>query len=547
MKNRSLTLVYILVVLAMLAGCAQASTPTVASSQGEQQPAAADTLAPVEANQVPAEATKAPENPPAAPAKEKVLTVAQQSDAFSMDPTQHTQKPTGSILFQIYNSLVIKEPDGTVAPGLATSWEATDDLHWVFKLREGVKFTNGEPMNADAVVYTIMRAINPDTKSPYLSRVNNIVNAEKVDDMTVTITTGKPDPILLTRLDQMSFPMLIVPPVYTEVNGGIIPDDAPVGTGPYKFVEWVKDDHVTLEANPDYWGGKSAFDKVIFKPIPETSARISALKNNEVDIATNIPPELVDSIKSNPGTTTVEIASENLYFIGLNTETVDAFKDKRVRQALNYAVDKDAILQNIMLGHGVPIAVTMTENGFAYPKGLEPYPYDPEKAKALLAEAGYPNGFGPLVFRSRNGRYVKDAEIVQAVAQYLNEVGVKTEIQFVESGVWGELGNSHDRGDLQFPGWSGMDPDLVWYPLLHCGEFQSYYCNPKLDTLLEEGRNTLNSTKRVEIYQQAGEMIYDDAPHIPLMQPTLIFGINDALSWQPHPADIIDLRGASFK
>ena len=545
MKTRSFTLVYILVIFAMLAGCAQVNTQTAVPSQGEQQqPAVAATQA---SNEAPTEATTAPENPPAAPAEEKVLTIAQQSDAFSMDPTQHTQKPTGSILFQIYDPLVIMQPDGTIAPGLATSWEQTNQLHWIFNLRDGVKFTNGEPMNADAVVYSINRAIDPETNSPYLSRVNNIVAAEKVDDLTVQITTKEPDPILLSRLHQMSFPMLIVPPEYTEANGGIIPDDAPVGTGPYKFVEWVKDDHVTLEANPDYWGGKPAFNKVIFKPIPETSARISALKNNEVDIAANIPPELVESIESNPGTTTVEVASDYLYFIGINTETVDAFKDVRVRQALNYAVDKDAILENIMLGHGVPIAVTMTQNGFGYPDGLEPYPYDPEKAKALLADAGYPDGFGPVVFMSRNGRYVKDAEIVQAVAQYLNEVGVKTEIQFVESGVWGDLGNSHARGDINFPGWSGMDPDLVWYPILHCGEFQSYYCNPDLDKLLEEGRNTIDQAKREEVYQQAGEIIFEDAPHIPLMQPTLIFGINDALSWQPNPADIIDLRGASLE
>jgi peptide/nickel transport system substrate-binding protein len=556
--KRSIFIFMVLVLLVpLIAGCA-GQTPEPAAPA--EEPAAAEPVVEAEAEAEaeveaepepePAEAEAEPE--PAAVEEvvadvQDTLVVAQGVDAFSMDPTQHTVKPTGSILFQIYDPLVIQSPDGEMLPGLAETWEQVEPTIWVFHLREGVSFTNGEPMNAEAVAYSINRAVDPATESPYLSRVKGIKEANIIDDYTVEVVTHDPDPMLLRRLVQMSFPMLIVPPKYVSENGDRVPEDAPIGTGPYKFVEWVKDDHLTMEANEDYWGGAPAIKTIIWKPIPETSARISALKNDEIDIAVNISPELADSINSNPGTKISDVSSDYIYFIVFNTETVDAFQNKLVRQALNYAVDVDAILENIMLGFGERVAVTYPTTGFAYPDHLEPRSYDPDKAKELLAEAGYPDGFGPVVFMSRNGRYLKDAEIVQAVAQYLAEVGVETEISFVEGGIWGDLGSEHARGDINFPGWSGTDPDLVWYPVLHCGEFQSYYCNEELDVLLEQGRTSLDQDERAAIYKQAADIIYDDAPHIPLFQPPLIFGLSDNLMWAPALDDIINLRGAYFE
>lgn len=542
MKKILLVLMTCLIVLSMIAGCASQAEPVVVETpdQSSSSPVVEEQVEDVE------EATEAPDVEEVT-GKEDVLVVAQQADAYSMDPTQHTQKPTASILFHIYDPLVIRGADGKIGPGLAESWEQLEPTRWRFYLRQGVNFTNGEPMDADAVVYSIMRAIDPATESPYLSRVNAIEKAEKVDSYTVDITTKSPDPVLLLRLEQLSFPMLIVPPKHVQANGDRVPEDNPIGTGPYKFVEWVKDDHITLVANEDYWGGKPEVETVVFRPIPETSARVSALKNNEVNLIVNVSPELGPSIDSDPNTKLLPVASDNLYFIVFNTETVEAFQNKLVRQALNYAVDVDTILETIMLGYGERIAVTMTKNGFGYPKNVEPYSYDPQKAKDLLAEAGYPDGFGPIVFMSRNGRYLKDAEIVQAVAQYLDEVGVKTEVQFVEGGVWGDLGNQHARGDINFPGWSGLDPEVVWYPILHCGEFQSYYCNPVLDVILESARTTIDQVERESLYQEAGEIIFDEAPHIPLFQPYLIFAASDNLMWTAPLDDIINLRGVFFE
>jgi peptide/nickel transport system substrate-binding protein len=490
--------------------------------------------------------------PEAAEAGQDTIIIAQGADAFSMDPTQHTVLPTAAILYHIYEPLIFRQADGSFAPGLAVSWAQEEPTRWRFQLRQGIQFTNGEPMNAEAVAFSINRAIDPATESPYRSRLSTIEGAQAVDEYTVDIFTTQPDPVLEHRLIQNSFASLIVPPKYVQENGGIIPDDAPVGTGPYKFQEWVKDDRVVMVDNEEYWGNDIFWSDVpkpktlIWRPIPETATRIAALRNGEVDIAVNVSPELASSINESPDTSVMVAASDFLYFVVMNTETIEAFQNQQVRQALNYAVDKQAILENIMLGYGEPIAVTMTANGFGYPDNLQPYPYDPEKARAMLAEAGYPDGFDAGVFMSRNGRYLKDAEIVQTIAKYLEEVGVKTEVQFVEPGVWGDLGSAHARGDMNFPGWSGLDPDLVWYAILHCGQFQSYFCNEELDALLDAGRSTIDKNERAAIYQQAGEMIYDLAPHIPLFQPPLVYGVNSKLVWEPSGDDLINLRGVYF-
>lgn len=471
--------------------------------------------------------------------------IAQGVDAFTMDPAKHTVLPTAAILNHIYDPLVIRNAQGEMTPGLAVSWEQIEPTAWEFKLREGVSFHNGEPFNAEAVKFSLERALDPATESPYRSRISMITGVEVVDDYTVIIRTETPDPVLLQRLNQASFSSLILPPEYVAEHGGNVPDDAPVGTGPYKFVEWLRDERVELEANEDYWGGAPEIEHLIWRPIPEDSARIAALKNGEVDIVVNVPPERAPELES--GDTKVSVVnSDFLYFVVFNTLDVPEFQDPKVREALNYAVDVDAILENIMLGYGDRIAVTMTKNGFAYPSQLAPREYDPEKAKQMLAEAGYPDGFGPIEFMSRNGRYLKDAEIVETIAGYLREVGVDVNVNFVEPGVWGDLAASHGRGDMNFPGWSGLDPDLVWYPILHTGEIQSYFSNPELDALLEAGRSTTDQDERLKIYTEAGQLIYDLSPHIPLFQPPLIYASDANLEWSPSGDDIINLRGASF-
>nr|WP_250813185.1 ABC transporter substrate-binding protein [Neorhizobium tomejilense] len=472
------------------------------------------------------------------------VVIAQAADAYSMDPAKHSAFPTANILFQIYDGLVTQNEKGEISPALATSWSNPDPLTWRFKLREGVKFHNGEAFNAAAVKYTFDRALDPNFKAPYYSRISQIKAVNVVDDYTIDIKTDKPFPTMLLSLYEASFPALIVPPAYTAQNNGADLGAKPVGTGPYRFLEWKKDERVVLEANPDYWGGKPAINKVIFRPIKETRTRIAELKSEGVDIGVDVPPEDIASLEGGD-TKVVSVPSEFLYFLAFDTTRDTPLKDKRVRQAINYAVDVDAIQQALLNGMGTRIALTLPSNAFGYDPIWKPYPYDPAKAKALLAEAGYPNGF-TIPLMTRKGRYMKDSEIVEATAGFLSKVGIKANIQYLEPGVWGQVSEKKGREGITFPGWSGRDPNLVWAPLLHTGEYQSYYSNPELDKLLDAGAATIDPAERKGIYDKAAAVIKDDAPHLPMVQPPLIYGLDKKLSWTPRADGMIDLRKAHY-
>jgi peptide/nickel transport system substrate-binding protein len=472
------------------------------------------------------------------------LVIAQAADAYSMDPAKHSAFPTANVLFQIYDGLVIQDEKGEMAPGLAESWSNPDELTWRFKLRQGVKFQNGEAFNAAAVKFSFDRALDPNFKAPYFSRISHIKSVTVVDDYTVDFKTEKPFPTMLLSLYEASFPALIVPPVYAAQNNGADISAKPIGTGPYRFVEWKKDEQIVLEANPDYWGGKPAIDKVVFRPIKETRTRIAELKSGGAGIAVDIPPEDMASLEGGD-TKVATVSSDTLYFLAFDTTRDTPLKDKRVRQAINYAVNVEAIQEALLNGMGTRIALTLPANGFAYNPEWKPYPYDPAKAKALLAEAGYPDGFS-IPFMTRKGRYLKDSEIVEATAGFLAKVGIKADVQYVEPGVWGQISEKKGREGITFPGWSGRDPNLVWAPLLRTGQYQSYYSNPDLDALLAAGSATINPDERKAIYEKAAAIIKDDAPHLPMIQPPLIYGLDAKLTWAPRPDGIIDLRKAHF-
>ena len=481
---------------------------------------------------------------PARAAAPDEVVVAQSADAYTMDPGRHSVFPTANILFQIYDALVTIDPDGGFRPALALDWSNPDPLTWRFRLRPGVRFHNGEPMNAAAVKASFDRVLDPAFKSPYLSRISAVKAVAVVDGMTVDFHTAQPYPTMLSSLYEASFPALITPPGYLAQNGPEALATAPVGTGPYRFVEWRKDDRVVLEANPDYWGGKPAIARAVFRPIKETRTRIAELRSGGVQLAVDIPPEDIAGL--NGGATRIaNVASDFIYFFAFDTLKPSPLTDKRVRQAINHAVDVAAIQKALLGGLGSRIALSLPTNAFAYDPAWTPYSYDPARARALLAEAGFPNGFAiPMV--GRQGRYLKDREIMEATAGFLRRVGITVQPQYLEAGVWEQVSERKGREGIAFPGWSGRDPDLVWFPLLHSGQYQSYYANPALDALLDQGRATLDVDRRRDIYRQAAVIIKDEAPHLPLVQPPLIYGMDAKLTWSPRTDSMIDLRRARY-
>jgi len=472
------------------------------------------------------------------------IVVAQAADAYTMDPGRHSVFPTANILFHIYDALITIAPDGAFRPALALDWSNPDPLTWRFRLRPGVRFHNGEPFDAAAVKASFDRVLDPAFRSPYYSRISAISGVSVVDPGTVEFHTRKPFPTMLFSLYEASFAALITPPAYLAQKGPDALGTAPVGTGPYRFVEWRKDDRVVLEANPDYWGGKPAIARAVFRPIKETRTRIAELRSGGVQLAVDIPPEDIAGLDGG-ATRIVNIPSDFIYFFAFDTLKPSPLQDKRVRQAINHAVDVAAIQKALLGGLGTRIALALPANAFGADPSWTPYPFDPARAKALLAEAGYPDGLTiPMV--GRQGRYLKDREIMEATAGFLRRVGIKVQPQYLEAGVWEQVSERKGREGMAFPGWSGRDPDLVWWPILRSGQYQSYYANPALDMLLDEGRATLEPERRRALYRQAAAIIKEEAPHLPLLQPPLIYGMDSRLRWSPRTDSMIDLRGASF-
>jgi peptide/nickel transport system substrate-binding protein len=439
---------------------------------------------------------------------------------------------------------VMRGPNGTYQPLLATSWKTLNDTTWQFSLRQGVKFTNGEPFDANAVKFSFDRAMNPSTNNRSAANLKAIDHVEVVDANTVNFITKGPYPVLLYYLSEDGFSSVILPPKYAQEQGADGLSRAPIGTGPYTFVNWKKDESVTLQANPDYWAGAPPIKTLVWRAIPEDASRLAELRSGGADLVDNVVPEQIDAL--NAGSTRVEtVPSDFVMFVAMDTTRPGPLQDKRVRQALNYAVDVDSIVANILGGLAKRVSVSLPTDAFGYPSDLQPYAYDPEMAKKLLNDAGVGNGF-KVPFISRNGRYLKDKEVVEAIGGYLSQVGVETDIQLVTGSVWSQISDKHERLGLSYPGWSGPDAELVFDPILHSGGLQSYVDNKQIDSLIEQGANTLDETRRKSTYAELARLLKDEAVHLPLFQPPAIYASAANLSWTPHPDTIINMRTASF-
>jgi ABC-type oligopeptide transport system substrate-binding subunit len=312
------------------------------------------------------------------------LVIAQGADITTLDPTQATQIHNLNLFYNIYDALVTWDPKdiGKLVPELAVSWRSVDPLTWQFKLRQGVSFHNGESFNADAVKFTVDRLITKGVHQVY-GGFSTIERADVVDAYTINIVTSKPDPILVKRF--AGYGGQILPPQYIKQVDWKTFAIKPVGTGPYKFVEWVKDDRVVLEANPTYWRGAPKIKKVVWRPIPDNFARVAALTRGEAQIITKVIPDHVSQVEK-AGCCRVEHTLTNLVTVYLVNAQKGPLANTKVRQALNYAVDKDKIIKELYKGYAIPIGSGIPNTDFGYNAKIKPYPYDPARARQLLAE-----------------------------------------------------------------------------------------------------------------------------------------------------------------
>ncbi len=468
----------------------------------------------------------------------KTLVIAIGADQTGLDPQTVQNNESGFVMSTIFDGIVNYKPGSSeVAPGLAESWTISPDGKvYTFKLRRGVKFHDGTPMNARTVAQDLDRAINPSNPCYVLDRKvdtfasftfgsvkgGDVVKMDALDDATLRFTLPKSNAPFLSSL-AMVWTGIMSPAATKQYNCDA--SQHPVGTGPFKFVEAVRNDHVTVEANPDYWGGKAKVDRIIFRIIPESATRLLALERNEVHILADVPPADYQRVEKNPALKLYKEPGLTILGVAMSND-LGPFKDKRVRQAMNYAVDKDAINKGLYGGattasQGIPPVL------WGYNKDVAPYSYDVNKAKALLKDAGFPNGFSTEMMVSANPRGynpIGGAKLGEAVQSYLAKIGVNVKITQFE---WGAYLAKYRRTPWEgfaIAGWSGDngDPDNFLGDLFEWGvgsdkpriNDTSRHHNPEFDKLMEQGRETTDQAKRAQIYEQANRILHDDAPWI---------------------------------
>jgi len=446
------------------------------------------------------------------------LIIAQGTDALTMDTHHGLDAPTFTILDHMVEPLLELTPKGEIAPKLAEKWEVSPDAtEFVLKLRKGVKFHDGTPFNAEAVKVNFDRRLDPKAATKYGFLVAPISSVTVVDEYTVKIKTKAPFAALISNLTHQANG--IQSPESLKASWDK-PVTKPVGTGPFMYKEWVPGNKFVMVRNDQYWGKKPHIEEVTWRVMPDDASRVIALETGEVHAAVRIPPFDIPRLKANPKLTVISAPSVRTIYLGFNC-LKEPFQDKRVRQAINYAVNKEAILKHILGGVGRVSDAPLSPGIFGYTP-IKTYEYNVEKAKALLAEAGFPKGF-ETTLHPAVGRYYMDVNVATAVAADLLKVGIKAEIKMME---WGTYLPSILREKdvvehkIYMLGWGCVtgDADYGLYTLFHSGEWPkkgmnaSFFKNEKLDQLLDAARSTANPEERKRLYKEAMTIIMDEAP-----------------------------------
>ena len=463
-------------------------------------------------------------------AGERVITIAQYADAVSLDPQHTNDNASFSIEKPMIEGLIGFNEKMEQIPQLAEKWDASPDGRvFTFYLRKGVKFHDGTPFNAAAVKANFDRVRNPDNKLRRYTLYKIISQIDVINDSTVRFTLSEPFGAMIATFAHPAGG--INSPTAVQKYGNDY-EKNPVGTGPYKFAEWVPNDHITLVKNPDYWdkANEAKVDKIIIKPVPEEGTRIAMLQKGDAQFINFVPYIQADVVKADRNLSLASTEAIYTFWVAMNIQK-KPFNDVRVRQALNYAVDKDAVIKAVLRGQGKPADSPLAPRVWGYTP-VKTYPYDPAKAKALLAEAGYPNGF-KTVLRGNVQTDAKDAMV--AIQGQLKQVGVDVEILALPAAALSAerfKPLEENKGEMDFAGWSPSTGDADWgiRPLLTKENWPptnftiGFYTNPKVEEAIKAGLQTSDPAKRKAAYAEAQRVIMDDCPWIFLWVNNLLGG-----------------------
>ncbi len=470
------------------------------------------------------------------------LTIALASEPSSIDPHFHNLGPNNAVARVMFDRLIMPDHKQQLLPGLAVSWKAVDDLTWEFKLRQGVTFHDGSPFTADDVVFTFERAPDVEGSPSSFGTYLKGKTITKIDDFTVQIKTERPYPLMPNDMSTFS--------IISKKHGtGAKTEDynsgkATIGTGAFKFVEYVPGDRIVIERNDDYWGEKPQWNRVTLKAIKSGPSRVAALLAGDVDLIEGVPTTDISVLKKNADVTLSQGISNRVIYLHLDHdrdsspfvksndggEIKNPLKDVRVRQAISKAISRDLIVERVMENVAIKAGQLLPEGFFGVSDKLEPVAYDPDGAKKLLADAGYADGFR-LTIHGPNDRYINDAKIAEAVAQMLTRIGLKTEVVTMPRSVYfkrASRGGPDGTPEFSFilVGWgSGTgEASSPLKSLLHTydkskgygASNRGRYSNPEVDKLIEDALATVDDAKRQDLLAKATEVAINDVGIIPL-------------------------------
>jgi peptide/nickel transport system substrate-binding protein len=499
----------------------------------------------------------APALAPAAPAGK--IVVAQGVDPTTLDMMNQSESPASNVGRHIFDSLVERDENLKIVPNLATELpKLVAPTTWEVKLRKGVKFHNGEDFNAESAKFSLERLAQGQGKLRGATFFAPIDRVEIVDSHTVRVHTKKPWPtftVVMSFVQGAMYP----PKEYAGKDPAAI-SKAPIGTGPYRFVRWSKDEELVLEANAAYWRGAPKIKTVVFRPIPDDAVRVAALQNGEIDLAVNIPPHLGGIIDKHPRlflSTAPSIRTIQLMFY---THQMDAqhkptgpyqgpTADKRIRHAIAHAIDADEIIKTVLDGKGIRVATMLPSMHFGFDPALKPIKQDVARAKQLLADAGHPNGID-IVLNSPQGRYVRDKEVAEAVSGQLTKAGIRTTLRTFEFvNYLNNMVYVHKAGPVWLIGWgtNTMDAETVYVPLFKSpGIFVNWH-HEEFNRMVDEAQSIMDEKKRREQYHRINRLWVEEMPAVPLYQQVDLYGVSKRVNWKARSDEVIQAFTMSLK
>jgi peptide/nickel transport system substrate-binding protein len=472
------------------------------------------------------------------------VVIGQSGDVSRLDPHMSGAANDIAVSFNLFDTLVSRHVDNKLYPSLATEWKLVNPTTWQFTLRPNVKFHDGDPLTAADVKFSIERTYDPKAKTYVASVFNTVERVEAPSALSVQFVTKKPDPLLPARLAY--YGGQIIPRSYFERVG---PDEfnaKPVGSGPVRFVSWVKDDRLVLEANPVYWGGKPDAERFVFRPMPETAGRLAALLRGEVDLITRLPPDHVDSVARHPTTRVEEALYAGLYVLVVDSRR-PPLDNPRVKQALSLALDREAIVKELWRGQAIVANGPIAKGDNHYDESLPPLKHDPALARQRLKEAGYKN---EEIFLEVNEGYLANAKpMSEAAVAMWRDVGLNVKLEVVEFSVMMQKLREKSLKGLRWgdPSSTVRDPDGMMWRLLGPGGAQETWTNPRFVELGNAARVSLDEKARGQAYREMTAILLEHLPWIPVLQPIESYGVQKHLEWKPYSSQQVEIRNFNLR